>query len=65
MGNRKTTRVVSNYVGYDRFTTKAEQNALAAVYRALCPRLNYFMPTVQLVNKTRVGAKELLKYNLK
>ncbi|MDR1862824.1 MAG: hypothetical protein LBQ67_02770 [Treponema sp.] len=52
---QKNNTCVRNYIGYYRFTTEAERNALAAVYRALCPLLNYFMPTVKLVNKTRVG----------
>jgi hypothetical protein len=44
-------------VGYYRFTTPEERDALAAVYRSLCPLLNYFMPTMKLVDKTRIGAK--------
>jgi hypothetical protein len=44
-------------MGYYRFATAEERDALAAVYRPLCPLLNYFMPTMKLVDKTRIGAK--------
>jgi hypothetical protein len=54
---QKNNKCVREYVGYYRFTTEQERDALAAVYSALCPLLNYFMPTVKLVNKTRIGAK--------
>jgi hypothetical protein len=54
---QKNNRCVRNYVGYYRFDTPAEREALAAVYRFLCPLLNYFLPTVKLVNKTRMGGK--------
>jgi hypothetical protein len=54
---QKNNTCVREYVGYYRFTTQEERDALAAVYRALCPLLNYFMPSMKLVDKTRVGAK--------
>ncbi|GMO26692.1 MAG: DDE-type integrase/transposase/recombinase [Termitinemataceae bacterium] len=54
---QKNNKCVRDYVGYYRFTTQQECDALTAVYRVLCPLLNYFMPTVKLVNKTRIGAK--------
>jgi hypothetical protein len=54
---QKNNTCVREYVGYYRFTTREERDALAAVYRSLCPLLNYFMPTMKLVDKTRVGAK--------
>ncbi|MDR1307599.1 MAG: hypothetical protein LBK74_08505 [Treponema sp.] len=38
-------------------STPAEHQALARVYRSLCPLLNYFLPTVKLIDKQRVGAK--------
>jgi hypothetical protein len=54
---QKNNKCVRHYVGYYRFATPREREALATVYRSLCPLLNYFMPTVKLVNKMRVGAK--------
>jgi hypothetical protein len=37
----------------------AERDALAAVYRSLCPLLNFFMPIIKLISKERVGAKKV------
>ncbi|GHV89440.1 integrase [Spirochaetia bacterium] len=54
---QKNNKCVRDYVGYYRFSTPQERDALAAVYHALCPLLNYFMPTVKLMTKTRIGAK--------
>jgi hypothetical protein len=54
---QKNLKCVRDYVGYRRFDTPAEHLALAAVYRSLCPLLNYFLPTVKLIDKTRVGSK--------
>ena len=54
---QKNNSCVRNFVGYYRFSAEAERNALAAVYRSLCPLLNYFIPTQKLLSKTRVGAK--------
>jgi hypothetical protein len=54
---QKNNQCVRNYVGYYRFDTPAERDALAAVYRVLCPLLNYFLPTIKLMNKTRVSVK--------
>jgi hypothetical protein len=54
---QKNLKCVRDYVGYRRFDTPSEYHALAAVYRSLCPLLNYFLPTVKLIDKTRVGSK--------
>ena len=54
---QKNNSCVRNFVGYDRFSSAAQWDALAAVYRSLCPLLNYFMPTFKLLSKTRVGSK--------
>ena len=54
---QKNNSCVRNFVGYDRFSDFAHRDALAAVYRSLCPLLNYFMPTIKLLSKTRVGSK--------
>lgn len=54
---QKNNFSVRNFVGYYRFTTIQECTALAAVYRPLCLLLNYFMPTLKLLSKTRVGSK--------
>jgi len=54
---QKNFTCVRNFVGYYRFCAAAERDALAEVYRSLCPLLNFFMPTVKLISKTRVGTK--------
>jgi hypothetical protein len=54
---QKNYPCVRNVVGYYRFTSSIEHEALAAVYRSLCPLLNYFIPTQKLLSKTRVGSK--------
>jgi hypothetical protein len=51
---QKNFTCVRNFVGYYRFCSAAQTDALAAVYRSLCPLLNFFMPTVKLVSKTRI-----------
>ena len=44
-------------MGYARFETQEECDALAQVYEVLCPLLNYFIPTIKLLSKERHGAK--------
>ena len=54
---QKNFACVRNFVGYYRFCAAAERDALADVYRSLCPLLNFFMPNIKLISKTRVGTK--------
>jgi len=54
---QKNNSCVRNFIGYTRFSSPDERNAMAAVYRSLCPLLNYFMPTMKLLSKIRVGSK--------
>lgn len=54
---QKNNACVRNYVGYYRFDTASERDALNSVYHSLCPLLNYFMPTMKLIRKIRVGSK--------
>jgi hypothetical protein len=53
---QKNLKCVRDSVGYSPFDTPTEHQALARVYRSLCPLLNYFLPTVKLIDKIRVGA---------
>jgi hypothetical protein len=62
---QKNFTCVRNFVGYYRFSAEAERDALAAVYRSLCPLLNFFMPTIKLIGKTRVGTKIKKVYDKK
>jgi hypothetical protein len=54
---QKNFKCVREYIGYARLDTPSEREALARVYRSLCPLLNYFLPTIKLIGKTRVGPK--------
>jgi len=62
---QKNYTCVRNFVGYYRFSAAAECDALAAVYRSLCPLMNFFMPTVKLISKKRVGSKIKKVYDKK
>lgn len=53
---QKNDTCVRQYVGYRRYDTFAERDALALVYKHLCPLLNYFLPTMKLISKTRIGS---------
>jgi hypothetical protein len=54
---QKNDMAVRRTVGYYRFDTPAEYQALSEVYRHLCPLLNFYYPSVRIVEKTRVGAR--------
>ncbi|MFP3090007.1 hypothetical protein LQZ21_06725 [Treponema sp. TIM-1] len=60
---QKNGAVVREYVGYDRLEGDALQARLAGVYRSLVPLLNFFMPTMKLASKIKVGSKEIKKYD--
>jgi hypothetical protein len=62
---QKNNSCVRNFVGYSRFSSAAERDALAAVYRPLCPLLNYFMPTQKLISKIKVGSRTKKVYDKK
>jgi len=50
---QKNFSCVRNFVGYCRFSAVAERDALAAVYRSLCPLLNFFIPTIKAVEQKK------------
>ncbi|MDR0642779.1 MAG: transposase, partial [Treponema sp.] len=54
---QKNFKCIRDYVSYRRFDTPAELQTLAQLYRSLCPLLNYFLPSVKLIDKQRVGSK--------
>ena len=62
---QKNFSAVRNFVGYNRFSQIVEYDALATVYRSLCPLLNYFIPTQKLLSKKRVGSKIIKVYDKK
>ena len=60
---QKNDLAVRRTVGYYRFDTPAEYQALAEVYKHLCPLLNFFYPSGKIIQKTRVGSQVKKKYD--
>jgi len=54
---QKNDLAVRRTVGYYRFDTQQEFEALQEVYNQLCLLLNYYYPSVRLIEKTRIGAR--------
>ena len=54
---QKNGHVVRRAVGYLRYDSDAQLAALDAVYRPLCLLVNFFYPSVKLVQKVRSGSK--------
>jgi hypothetical protein len=55
--------VVRREIGYGRYDTDAERALIAAIYRDLRLYVNYFLPSVKLVAKERIGAKVKKRYD--
>jgi hypothetical protein len=60
---QKNNAFVRNYVGYWRYDTQEELDALNRVYQFLCPLVNFFIPNKKLVSKSRVGSKIVKVYD--
>jgi len=60
---QKNDLAVRRTVGYYRFDTQAEYEGLQEVYKHLCPLLNFYYPSVRIIEKTRVGARVKKKYD--
>jgi hypothetical protein len=60
---QKNDLAVRRTVGYYRFDTQVEYVALKEVYKHLCPLLNFYYPSVKIIEKTRVGARVKKKYD--
>jgi hypothetical protein len=54
---QKNNACVRKYVGYYRFDSPAERDALNVLYQSLCPLLNYFLPTMKLIEKVKSGSR--------
>jgi hypothetical protein len=50
---QKNYDAVRKTVGYFRFDTPAERDALAGVYECLCPLYNYWYPSFRLIDKVK------------
>lgn len=55
--------LVRTYVGYRRYNTDAEFRVLEKLIPLIALKHNYFMPTMKLTNKTRVGGKIYKEYD--
>lgn len=54
---------VRRSVGYARFDSEDEYQALVAVYRAAVPFMNHFLPSMKLTDKHREGAKVIKRHD--
>ena len=54
---QKNGNVVRRLVGYDRYTSQAAYECLGRVYYLIRRYINFFQPTMKLLEKTRHGAK--------
>lgn len=59
----KNGSVVRRLVGYDRFEGHKAWAALARLYRVLRMYINFFQPSLKLIEKERLGAKVSKKYD--
>lgn len=60
---QKNWSVVRRETGYGRYDTEAERELLTAIYADLRLYVNYFLPSVKLITKQRVGAKVTKRYD--
>ncbi len=54
---QKNGNVVRRLVGYDRYASKAAYQCLARLYSTVSLYINFFQPTMKLLDKTRSGAR--------
>jgi len=59
----KNYTLVRRAVGYLRYDTAEEMEILNRLYHYWCLRTNYFLPTMKLIEKTRIGSKVVKKYD--
>jgi hypothetical protein len=60
---QKNWSVVRRETGYGRYDTEAERLLIAAIYADLRLYVNYFLPSVKLLGKTRQGARVTKRYD--
>jgi hypothetical protein len=61
---QKNWSVVRRETGYGRYDTEGERELIAAIYADLRLYVNYFLPSVKLRAKQRVGAKVTKRYDM-
>ena len=60
---QKNDLAVRRVVGYYRFDTQQEYEALQKVYKHLCPLLNFYYPSMRIIGKVRIGPKVKKTYD--
>ena len=60
----KNGSIVRRLVGYDRYETEAAWEAISRLYAVLRLYVNFFQPSLKLLDKKRVGSKTVKKYDL-
>jgi hypothetical protein len=60
---QKNYSVVRRNVGYARYDTEEQLCVLNEIYRHLRLYTNFFLPTMKLIQKTRIGSKVIKKYD--
>lgn len=60
----KNYTLIRRAVGYMRHDTPQELKILNRLYYYLCLRSNYFLPTMKLTSKQRIGSRVVKRYNL-
>lgn len=60
----KNWTMVRSYTGYRRYDTEREFNILSKLNRLISIRHNYFIPTMKLARKERIGTKIIKRYDV-
>jgi hypothetical protein len=60
---QKNGAIIRKLIGYGRFDTDGELEILNQAYDSLRMSVNYFLPSVKLLQKTRKGSKVVKKYD--
>lgn len=60
---QKNYTIVRRYVGYARYDTEIAQKLMNEMYGHLRLYVNFFLPVMKLIQKTRVGSKVSKKYD--
>ncbi|MFC1904539.1 transposase family protein, partial [Chloroflexota bacterium] len=61
---QKNGNVVRRLVGYDRYTSRVAYQCLERLYNSVRLYINFFQPTMKLLDKTRNGAKVHKVYDM-
>jgi len=61
---QKNNSIIRNTVGYLRYDTEEELRIINELYNSLRLLVNFFYPSMKLINKTRIGSKVKRKYDI-